>query len=280
MNRIVPLLVSLALLAGCTKEKEEERQFEKGVVDLGTHSLRTYALMNDRPNLVVLEAGLGDDHSVWLTLNLAEALGDSADVLIYDRGGYGESTLDDNPRNIERLRSELEAVVNPYAESKNLILVGHSLGGLIIRDFAINHPESTTGLLFLDPSHEAYNQPTQDMEDLVVDAFSDAFGPESGGAREAEQLVEDFAFAADLLPLPDVPVIVLTSMKEDQANTLSDQTYHKTRDDWYQAHELLGTGVTDFTHIPTTESGHYIMKDEPDLVVDQIQILLSKLPLK
>jgi uncharacterized protein YjlB len=90
-------------------------------------------------------------------------------------------------------------------------------------------------------------------------------------------LIEDLAYAAQLPNLPDVPVVVLTSMKNDNANRTADETYHKTRQDWYNAHELLRAGVTDFTHIETTQSGHYIMWEEPGLVVQNPGLLLSKL---
>ena len=35
--------------------------------------------------------------------------------------------------------------------------------------------------------------------------------------------------------------------------------------------------VSDFTHIPTTKSSHYIMLDEPDLVIREIHDLILKL---
>jgi len=41
---------------------------------------------------------------------------------------------------------------------------------------------------------------------------------------------------------------------------------------------LLKTGVTDFTHVATTKSGHFIMIDEPNLVIDNFKLLISKLP--
>ena len=47
---------------------------------------------------------------------------------------------------------------------------------------------------------------------------------------------------------------------------------------WFNSKEALRNGVTDFTHITTTKSGHYIMLSEPNLVITNIQTLLSKLP--
>ncbi len=47
---------------------------------------------------------------------------------------------------------------------------------------------------------------------------------------------------------------------------------------WFNAHELLKKGLTDFTHISTLNSGHYIFIDEPNLVLDNLNLLISKLP--
>ncbi len=70
-------------------------------------------------------------------------------MVIYDRAGIGKSETGPNPRNIERLSAELDSVINNF----KVILVGHSLGGLIIRDYAIKNPEKTGTMLFVDPTH-------------------------------------------------------------------------------------------------------------------------------
>ncbi|GAB3517884.1 hypothetical protein [Emticicia fontis] len=66
--------------------------------------------------------------------------------------------------------------------------------------------------------------------------------------------------------------------RHDAANNAADATYHKTRQDWYNAHELLKQGVTDFTHVATTQAGHYIHREEPTLFLNQLKGLLGKLP--
>jgi pimeloyl-ACP methyl ester carboxylesterase len=278
MQKIILLLICLQFITSCSKDDDEQVTFKKDFVQLSTHKLRTYSIEKNSNYLIVFESGLGDDHSVWKTQKVAEEISHSMDVVIYDRAGYGESTLDSNPRNIDRLTTELEAVVNKYANGRKVILVGHSLGGLIIRDFAIKNPNKTAGLLFVDPSHENYNQPTQEIENIVFDAFNDAYGSNFGGTKEARELIEDFAYTSSLPNLPNVPIVVLTSMKLDQANNTTDQTYGKTRQDWYDAHEQLHNGVTDFTHVETINAGHYIMLEEPHLVIDNLTLIISKLP--
>ena len=77
--------------------------------------------------------------------------------------------------------------------------------------------------------------------------------------------------------LPHIPVVAITSMKKDQANNASDEAYGKTRQDWFDAHELLKTKTSDFIHLSTTASGHNIMLEEPTLVINAFSQLRGKL---
>jgi pimeloyl-ACP methyl ester carboxylesterase len=55
---------------------------------------------------------------------------------------------------INKLRSELEIVIDLFSNGTKVILIGHSLGGMIIRDFAIKTPSKIAALRFVDASHE------------------------------------------------------------------------------------------------------------------------------
>jgi len=283
-NLLLLLLITAASFFSCKKQKPVQSPYvTETKVDISTHKLTAYSVIKNSKYLVVFEAGLGDGHESWNpTLNQRDiaVLSDSVktDILMYDRAGYGKSGFNAAPRNIIKLRSELEMVINQLAGGRKVVLVAHSLGGLIIRDYAIKNPAKVAALLLADPSHEAYNQPTQATEDLIYNMFVTSFGANSGAATEARQLIEDFQYSATLNPLPNVPVIVLTSMKHDASNNYSDAAYGKTRQDWYNAHEQLRTGVTDFTHVQTVNAGHYIHQQEPALFLTNLKLLLSKLP--
>lgn len=87
---------------------------------------------------------------------------------------------------------------------------------------------------------------------------------------EAQQLMEDMQYLENLGPLPDVPTTVLTSIRQDENLDQLD------RQRWADAHALLGAGLTDFQHILTQRSGHYIQVEEPDLVLSAINELLKE----
>ncbi|MDO5980991.1 alpha/beta fold hydrolase [Flavivirga spongiicola] len=244
-------------------------------VELGTHKLETYSQINNTEYLVVFESGLGDGHSVWFEKNILEEIGDLSDVLLYDRAGYENSEVGPGPRDIERLSSELETVVNLFSNGRKVILVCHSIGGLIARDFAIKNPDKMASILFIDPSHESYNNPTQEIEDWGYDLFANAYGENHGAPMEYRELIEDIAYAYTLPDLPNIPVTVLTSMNVE-ANADNDEINNASRAIAFAAQGELGEGIADFTHVGVESSGHYVMREEPNLVIEHIKILLSK----
>ena len=265
-------LGTLLLVASCKKTNDATPTFTETKVSLTTHKLASFSAIKNSKYLVVFESGLGNDHMVWTDKAVASQINSNFDVLMYDRAGYGQSESGPSPRNIDRLRSELESVIDKFSNGRKVILIGHSLGGLIIRDYAVKNPLKTAALLFVDPSHEFYNHPSQAEEDMLYEASKNANGANFGGTLEAREFIEDLQYTSKLPSLPNVPVIVLTSMEVDATTSSS------ARQTWYNAHELLGKDVTDFTHVTTTKSGHFIMIDEPTLVIDNFKLLISKLP--
>jgi pimeloyl-ACP methyl ester carboxylesterase len=270
--KFVLILLVSTLIQSCNKVDLKET-----TVDLSSHKLVAYSVIRNTKYLVVFESGLGDDHTPWIKKNIIKKVSTVTDVLLYDRAGIGKSEISPGPRNIERLSAELGSVINKFSKGRKIILVGHSLGGLIVRDYAIKNPEKTAAILFVDPAHELYNHFSQSIEDTICNSISRVFGPNYGGVSEAGQLIEDLQYSSTLPNLPNVPVIVLTSMKLNADNISSDQMNGSSRQGHFNAHEKLRTGVTDFMHITTINSGHYIMYEEPNLVTQNIMLLISKL---
>ncbi len=147
-------LATLSLFGSCKKKNDAIPAFTETKINLTTHKLASFSAIKNSKYLVVFESGLGNDHTVWNNNNVASQISSNSDVLMYDRAGYGKSENGPTPRNIDRLRSELESVIDKFSNGRKIILIGHSLGGLIIRDYAVKNPLKTAALLFVDPSHE------------------------------------------------------------------------------------------------------------------------------
>ncbi len=230
------------------------------MVNVGGYNLFTETAGNGN-NTIVFESGLGDNYESWYQLL---SLSETNQVIAYNRAGYEPSETANGERSIVQMAEDLHQVILNKSEKEKVILVGHSLGGAIIRYYAVQHPEKVKALLFVDPSHEDFEEITQEQEDAMVGYFN-----EEGlfhVANEAEQFIENFQMLNELATLPDIPTILLTSIKDREEE-------NETR--WINAHATLGENVTNFTHITTENSGHYIQVEEPQLVFEAIDALLD-----
>lgn len=275
MKKLLWLAIPLAI-ASCRKDPVKPDLYVNGKVSIGTYSLSTYNIPKSNAKyLVVFETGLGDYSKVWMDSKVPDSIKSILDVVLYDRAGYNTSTAGPAPRDVNKMRNDLEQVVNKFANGRKLIFVAHSLGAFMVRDYAIKNPSKVAAILFVDPSHEMYNGLlTQPLEDQIYNSFKTIYGANFGGTMEARELIEDAQYMAALPNLPNIPVTVLTSMKIDatQGQDAADRQL------WYTAHDALKTGLTDFSHFTTTVSGHYIMKTEAELVFSKLRALISKLP--
>lgn len=264
------------VMASCTKPVTEPPfPYTNFQIGFGTYAIATYhsAPVKNSKYLVVFDAGLGDYSKVWTDSHVPDSIIANADVVLYDRAGYNKSTSAPAPRNVNSMRKDLDSIINYYAKGRKVVLVAHSLGAYIIRDYAIKNPSGVAALLFVDPSHEQYNGTlNQAGEDQIYNAFKSLYGVNYGATMEARELIEDAQYMSALPHLPNIPVMVITSMKTDATHNAVDRLL------WFNAHETLKAGVADFTHINTSVSGHYIMNTEPALVKEKIRLLLAKLP--
>ena len=100
---------------------------------------------------VILEAGLGAMSSGWCWIQTE--IEKFTHVISYDRAGLGWSDADTaHPSGLRiawRLHKLLQAsgITGPY------VLVGHSMGGLLVRVFANQYPDEVVGMVLVDASH-------------------------------------------------------------------------------------------------------------------------------
>ncbi len=248
------------LTISCHTDDNGAVPLPSNMVDIGDYQLFTETLGAGSRTLV-FESGLGDNYESWYQLL---GLSEANQVLAYNRAGYVPSESTANARGIVQLAEDLHRVILSKSKNDRVVLIGHSLGGAVIRYYAVQHPEKVAGLLFVDPSHEDFEVVTQEQEDAMVEYFTGEGRPEI--ANEAAQVIENFEILKALPPLPDVPTIVLTSTRDRDG---------ENEERWINAHATLGDNLNNFTHVTTENSGHYIQVEEPQLVVDALANLLE-----
>jgi pimeloyl-ACP methyl ester carboxylesterase len=62
-------------------------------------------------------------------------------VALYDQRGHGDSTLGSDPISVDRLGHDLHRVLEEF-DLHDLVLGGHSMGGMTIQAFAATHPDA------------------------------------------------------------------------------------------------------------------------------------------
>jgi pimeloyl-ACP methyl ester carboxylesterase len=99
---------------------------------------------------VILDSGLGDDWLQWRKVQ--PALSQLTRVCSYDRAGYGWSDPQAGPRDSVHIADQLHSLLQQADISGPVLLMGHSAGGLHIREYATRYPEGLAGLVFVDAS--------------------------------------------------------------------------------------------------------------------------------
>jgi pimeloyl-ACP methyl ester carboxylesterase len=191
--------------------------------------------------------------------NVQERAAQLTTSVLYDRAGTGWSARVALPRTSTAVTDELRELLRVAGVPAPYLLVGHSLGGLYARHYAVRFPGEVAGLLLLDPEHEDYDaylppqlrdiysawDPEQalpdELPDELIQHFRGLFAQELAdwpeeirelliarhlspdwfrvGLHEAQNRYQLHDELRQAGPLPDVPLIVLTAMGIDAFKT-------------------------------------------------------------
>jgi pimeloyl-ACP methyl ester carboxylesterase len=124
------------------------------LVDIGGHKLhvRCVGPSGGRPT-VILEAGGGGFSNSWsLVQNL---LSSRVRTCAYDRAGLGWSGPGPAPRTMRQEVFELHALLKAAKVPGPFVLVGQSIGGLLVRLYAERYGRDVVGIVLVDPTHES-----------------------------------------------------------------------------------------------------------------------------
>jgi pimeloyl-ACP methyl ester carboxylesterase len=119
-------------------------------LDIGGRRLRVVRAgpESDGP-LVVLEHGAFGCAADW-TVVQERLAARGVRSLAYDRAGLGHSDPGPAPRDGRAINDDLEALLNGLGETGPVVLAGHSMGGLMVRLFALERTRPVIGLVMVD----------------------------------------------------------------------------------------------------------------------------------
>ncbi len=101
---------------------------------------------------VVFETGLEAESDDWDAVQ--RGVETFTSTCRYDRANRGHSDPTPQPRAARDFVIDLHTLLVTAAIPRPYVLVGHSLGGLIVRLYAHQYPQDVAGLVLVDPMHE------------------------------------------------------------------------------------------------------------------------------
>jgi pimeloyl-ACP methyl ester carboxylesterase len=258
------------------------------LVDVGGHRLHINCTGTGSPT-VVIEAGLGDWSTTWGGVVQPE-VAKTTRVCTYDRAGMGWSDASPLAPDAADYAKELHTLLQNANIPGPYVMVGHSLGGFIVRVFAHDYASEVAGVVLVDSMNP--KQMTEAPKDVQSQPFSfqallARFGiarllvkvpgiAPSVPANEAayyplyirpqsfQTTDNEFAWlpasgaeAAAVKTFGDLPLIVLTARGNDLPG-------------WPEWQNELLQLSSSSEHLFAENSGHNVQVDEPDAAVTAI----------
>jgi pimeloyl-ACP methyl ester carboxylesterase len=147
---VVLLIAGIIYQTAATEADRKNFPPPGNLIDVGGFKMHIYCEGTGSPT-VILETLSGGTSSYWGWVQPEVAK--ETRVCVYDRAGRGWSETDPEPqslvRTVRNLHTLLENanIVGPY------VLVGHSIGGIYVRQFAAEYPEEVAGMALVDASN-------------------------------------------------------------------------------------------------------------------------------
>lgn len=149
---LIVLLVSTALAAGANNKRDFAENYPPigQMVDVGGYRLHLYCTGEAQLGepTVIMEAGSGSVGLMWALVQ--DEVAKSARICTYDRAGLGWSESSPKPRTADVITDELHTLLVNAEIDGPYILVGHSLGGIFVREYQYKHPDEVVGIILVD----------------------------------------------------------------------------------------------------------------------------------
>jgi pimeloyl-ACP methyl ester carboxylesterase len=221
--------------------------------------------------IVILDSGLGSDSTSW---NLVQPeVAKFARVCSYDRAGLGRSDKAPTLGDGDRIIADLHRLLIASNVRPPFVLVGHSLGGLNSRRYAVEYPDEVVGMVFVDSPNENASprfwkifrevnkrEPTPEEERLIVEEDLDMKVVEEQARQKRWQA--------------DIPLIVLT---RDSSRTPPETEFDIKREALrkeMQADLVKRSKLGE--HRVILGAGHDIQIDNPRAVIQAIRDILER----
>ncbi|MEM1045680.1 MAG: alpha/beta hydrolase [Pseudomonadota bacterium] len=140
-------------------------------VSLSSGGEIAYVKTGSGEKALILIHGYSLSHAIWQ--RVTPLLADGYTIYAYDLRGFGASDKPDSGYTYAAMVSDLAGFMDAL-QIRSAVLVGHSLGGIFIQDFAAAYPDRVEGLVLANV--QARDKPPLGMNDNFrkrIDAWGD-----------------------------------------------------------------------------------------------------------
>ena len=250
-----------------TKRHEDQSFVIDQMIDVGGYRLHINCAGHSSKGspTVVMDAGGYDSSETWNKIQ--PEIAKFARVCVYDRAGLGKSERQPNPSYpSQEVVKDLHTLLVNALVVRPLILVGHSFGGMNVRLYASKFPQEVVGMVLVDSVHE-------DEMDRWVAMMPPEIKQQMTGADKAQlarlAVSEGQVRAAHWHS--DIPLVVLTHGAVSPGDYGIPSMAAKGEELRLQMQKALARLSSRSKHIIAEKSGHYIQRDQPQLVIDSVR---------
>lgn len=226
-----------------------------------------YSAAGRGPGTVVLVNGAGGPIEGWY--KVYEPLSGLARVFAYNRPGVGRSSKPSRPQTALHMVNSLRNLLLVVDLPPPYLLVGHSLGGLIVNLFARLHPEEVSAAVFIEASTPedvvVLHRHNTALQRLLAGVVAKMAPPNPNA--ETEQVTTSVAQIQEAPDFPPIPVTVISGAKHPMAWATADAAIALRAQHQRELAHLSPLGK----QVIASGSGHFPQFSEPQLVVAEIE---------
>ncbi len=188
----------------------------------------------------------------------------------YDRSGLGLSEILDTVRTLDHVANELNSLLTHEDIKGPYILVAHSYGGNVARQFYIQFPDKVAGFVFVDCANNEIFFDSLFQKKLIPEDFP---GKDSlatvGEQYELDYIKQNLLWFKEgfTTQLP-VQLLVASGKKVGLSNEIMSIKVN--------TYKQFNKGAPQMKIIFTDKSGHHIQRDQPELVINSIKEVLKE----
>lgn len=264
-------LVALSVLLGTSSSVFGEQR----MISIGDRRVSVYCdgKAGSSPTVILIPAG-GSTAKDWAMVQ-PEVSG-FARVCSYDHAGHGASDKAAVAvQSVDEAVDDLHAWLKASGEKAPFILVSHSIAGLYARRFVTRFSGEVAGLVFVDSSHEEQALRLHQLD------------PQGPGLDEMTARLGYFVKPGERLQWrTDLPLIVLgrgmpTPRKardgsNSSTNRMTEEQFAEWDRIWKGFQEDLARRSPNGELRLAGESGHFIQRDQPKVVIQAIRDIMTR----